>query len=106
MQNPEFATLVRRDWKTVLRYPTHVAVLKEHCVICSQWCAAIKQHVRLMHPNAWDLKTDAEDRCRSSFRLTARANAVRRRTSSRVDTLRTAAFFTSRPACKPAHSGP
>ena len=65
MQRPEFVALVQRDWKTVLRHPTHVAVPKERCVLCGQWCAAIKQHMRLMHPNAWNLKTDAEDRCHS-----------------------------------------
>ena len=65
MQRPEFVALVQRDWKTVLRHPTHVAVPKEHCVLCGQWCAAIQQHMHLMHPNVWHLKTDAEDRCHS-----------------------------------------
>ena len=44
MQDSDFVAQVARDWKSVVRMPSYVSALREHCVICGQWCEAIKQH--------------------------------------------------------------
>ncbi len=65
MQDSDFVAQVSRDWKSVVRMPSYVRALREHCVICGQWCEAIKQHVRLMHAEQWASKGEAESRCAS-----------------------------------------
>ena len=61
----EFRTLLHEGWKRVLRNADFSASLRTYCVLCGQWvsCGGVKQHVRLMHSDAWLLKAEAVARC-------------------------------------------
>ena len=67
LQNSDFVHDLGLGWRRVLETPRYVQNLRDFCVFCGQWFEACKQHIRLMHPDAWSRKEVAEVRCRSSL---------------------------------------
>ena len=63
--NPIFVEQVRSDWRQAVRRSDFNRILREHCLLCGQWGERLKQHVRRMHPIAWQRRPDAEAQCRS-----------------------------------------
>ena len=63
----DFRAILCAGWKQVLRNAEFCASSRTYCALCGQWASVsgIKQHIRLMHPDAWASKAEAVDRCTS-----------------------------------------
>ena len=66
---PEFRAKLLPSWKQVLHDSVYRQSLRTYCLLCGQWVSmsgpGVKQHIRLMHPEAWKHKDRAASRCSS-----------------------------------------
>ena len=68
-----FCEHVNTDWRRAAARTEYRQVLKEHCILCGQWCSRVKQHLRQMHPECWRFRDEATSMCRSAGLCSYRA---------------------------------
>ncbi|CAE7385104.1 unnamed protein product, partial [Symbiodinium sp. CCMP2456] len=69
LERRSFRNAVKMQWRSVLSQADYVSSLQQYCVICGRWASnvgGIKQHIRPIHPQEWQHKTEAAARCSST----------------------------------------